>query len=46
MTVVEDPYLYRFPDMNNYLHYERPENVYSLYITLTQIAPRMLASKV
>ena len=31
MTVVEDPYLYRFPNMNDYLHYKRPENVYFLY---------------
>ena len=31
MTVVEDLYLYHFPNMNDYLHYECPENVYFLY---------------
>ena len=24
MTVVEDPYLYHFPNMNDYLHYKCP----------------------
>ena len=31
MIVAEDPYLYRFPNINDYFHYERPKNFYFPY---------------
>ncbi|XP_048544922.1 uncharacterized protein LOC125523903 [Triticum urartu] len=30
--IVGDPYLYRFQNMNDYFHYDRPENVYFPFI--------------
>ena len=38
-TVVEDPYLYRFPNMNDYFHYERSVNVYFLYFASNENRP-------
>ena len=32
MIIVGDPYLYRFPNMNDYFHYDRPENIYFPFI--------------